>query len=281
MITEQYHRGAYSQALLPPNPVLPGSSRRMLLLTAVPGDCPTTTAVLAQALRQHSNTVHSVDFWSLLDERIVEAVSAIDARLCGEQLAFYTQLCQRNNQYDGRALLSSNAPPSLSFDIAGYEDGDSNLLERVMLIAWQAVAVTAAPTDPVWQGLRVWVRALLLGRLKKVLSQYDPDVIIVTQSPCASLLAAVKVGPLRHVPLLGVVPPQRENSDWHQLALDGYCVASETDAAHLRAQGIPAQYIHVVGLLSPDAADNAARIAAFAAQRCRSAAMTGVSQCLS
>lgn len=280
MMMSECHQRAYGGFPSPHTPLVSAPAWRTLLLTAAPADSPAAVAALAGELQQRSSAVHTVDFWSLPDERIVEAVSAINTRLSRDQPAFYAELCRRD-QRNWEALMGDNPLPPLTFDASAYESGAGGLLERSLLMAWQAAAVVAGTPEPVWQGLRVWVRSLLLGRLTTLLSQYEPDMVIVTQAPCASLLAALKVGPLRHVPLFGVVPLGVVGSEWSRLALDGYCVADEMTATQLRAQGVPARHIHVTGQPWSDACGSPARIAALVARRLKSACSACASVCLS
>jgi processive 1,2-diacylglycerol beta-glucosyltransferase len=115
--------------------------------------------------------------------------------------------------------------------------------------------LSPVPDKLIRSSLLLWIRALLLRRLKAELTQFEPDIIIATQVYLAALMNVVKRrGDFRKTPMLGVLTDYGVHEFWVQFGTAGaYCVATESIAEKLRARGVARECVHATGIpLMPD-----------------------------
>jgi processive 1,2-diacylglycerol beta-glucosyltransferase len=96
------------------------------------------------------------------------------------------------------------------------------------------------PDKLIRSGLLMWIRALLLRRLKAELMRFDPDVIIATQVYLSALTTVVRRrGDFKKTPMLGVLTDYGVHEFWVQFGTnDGYCVATQARNGHSVDAGI-------------------------------------------
>jgi UDP-N-acetylglucosamine:LPS N-acetylglucosamine transferase len=131
-------------------------------------------------------------------------------------------------------------------------------------------------------GVLMWMRALLLRRLKAELVRFAPDVIIATQVYLSALMNVVKRrGDFKNVPMLCVMTDYGIHEFWVQFGTRGiYCVATESIAENLQSRDVPDERVHVTGIpLMPEfknpPSQSAARQALGLEPGCRTVLVTG------
>lgn len=98
------------------------------------------------------------------------------------------------------------------------------------------------------QGLLVLIYNILAARLRKFVSEYEPDVLIATQMyPNALLSHSIQKGLIKQ-PVIGVLTDYGVHGVWVRNTTDVYCVSHEEVAEELRNQGIAADRIKVTGI---------------------------------
>jgi processive 1,2-diacylglycerol beta-glucosyltransferase len=98
------------------------------------------------------------------------------------------------------------------------------------------------------QGLLALIFRILSARVKKFVSEYDPDCIVATQMyPNALLSRYVKNGSLRQ-PIVGVLTDYGVHGVWVRETTSLYCVGHQDVADALQQQGVPSHCIRVTGI---------------------------------
>lgn len=98
------------------------------------------------------------------------------------------------------------------------------------------------------QGLLALIFRILSARLKKFVSDYNPDCIVATQMyPNALLARAIKKGTITK-PVIGVLTDYGVHGIWVRDTTALYCVGHQQVADSLRRQGVPAHHIRVTGI---------------------------------
>ena len=98
------------------------------------------------------------------------------------------------------------------------------------------------------QGLLALIFRILSARVKKFVSDYNPDCIVATQMyPNALLSRYVKKGIITK-PIVGVLTDYGVHGVWVRDTTAVYCVGHQHVADSLRQQGVPAHRIRVTGI---------------------------------
>lgn len=98
------------------------------------------------------------------------------------------------------------------------------------------------------QGLLGLIFRILSARVKKFVSDYNPDCIVATQMyPNALLSRYVKKGAITQ-PIIGVLTDYGVHGVWVRDTTTLYCVGHQEVADSLRKQGVSAQRISVTGI---------------------------------
>lgn len=239
---------------------------RVLLLTSQLGYGHTRAAeAIEHALVERDSAVEIkwLDLWSLMDEKVAEAVKAAYLQLVTHQPELYEQLYQLD-QRTWRQLINADCLPEpltellwtlqvrLFPDPRRWLPAKDSTLDQALFVTLLAT-LTGQPMRMqeklVRRGLLVWIRMLLTRRLKAELIRFVPDVIVATQMHPAALLSLLKGhGALGAIPVIGVLTDFGVHDFWVQPRTDRYCVATEAMAADLRRRGVPAARIHVTGI---------------------------------
>lgn len=98
------------------------------------------------------------------------------------------------------------------------------------------------------QGILALIFTILASRLRKFVSEYQPDVLIATQMyPNVLLSHSVKKGLIKQ-PVIGVLTDYGVHGVWVNKTTDRYCVSHEGTAEELRRQGVADERITVTGI---------------------------------
>lgn len=97
-------------------------------------------------------------------------------------------------------------------------------------------------------GLLALIFRILSSRVKKYVSDYNPDCVVATQMyPNALLSRYIKKGIVKQ-PVVGVLTDYGVHGVWVKDTTAFYCVGDQTVAESLRKQGVPAHRIRVTGI---------------------------------
>lgn len=254
-----------------PNRPLPGPPMgrgpRVLLLTSSLGSGHVRAAQaieLAMHARNFGANVLTLDFWSLMDARVAQAVRTAYLRLVQEHPGLFDRIYHLD-QSMWRAIFERSEPPPAAFRevlallprvSAAMEPGDEGTQhpsDRLMLPLLTAALSgrprgTGAGSRLLRLGLVQTAWARLSRRLVAEIDAFAPDVIVATQMNSAALLSwARKKGRLR-IPTIGVPTDYGLHDFWRQTSIDCYCVAheyandaqsTELDPRKVIATGIP------------------------------------------
>ena len=255
----------------PPAPTLPrveqggGAARtapRVLLLTSTlgSGHLRPAQAVEAALLEQcPAAKVQTLDFWSLMDEGVAQAVRQTYLRLVRERPELYDRIFQLDERTWRRILESNQAPPpSLAEGLAllaatggvgkaqPEPNGGRHALDRVLFRLFCAVLPkrTCSGNRALVRGALVkWGRLRLARRLNARLRAFGPDVVVATSMHPAALLSSIKTHRGLGIPALGVLTDFGMHDFWIQPGIDGYCIAHESIAGVQNLAGGPARLL--------------------------------------
>lgn len=245
----------------------PESGPRILLLTSSLGSGHLRAAqAIELAVRQRNPgaSVLTLDFWSLVDEKVAWAVRTAYLRLVLEHPVLFDRIYQLDQRMWRGILERSEPPPPAFAEViallppidsaeAGSEEGVHHPSDRVMLPLLSAalsgqLRVTPAGGRLLRLGLVQTVWAQLARRLATAVRAFDPDVVVATQMNSAALLSHARRKGGLYVPTIGVPTDFGLHDFWVQSGIDYYCVAHESvdglraaalDAARVIPTGIP------------------------------------------
>lgn len=240
----------------------PGLVRRVLVLTSGLGS---GHARAAEAIQRawHAvdpqTIVHTLDFWSLMDSDVAQAIQQGYLRLVTEHPALYER-AYRLDQRSWRSLLTGGAVPEPlqsvlrtfprnAFRAPPHRDG--NRIDRWVFLALLATFKEGAsgwPGGILRGGLLSLACLRLMLRLRARILAFEPEVIVVNQIWPAALLSPLKTSGAVAVPVLGVLTDYGVHALWKQPGIDHYCVASADMVATLRAAGVKDSRIWVTGI---------------------------------
>ncbi|HEX2237623.1 MAG TPA: glycosyltransferase [Gammaproteobacteria bacterium] len=246
---------------------------RALILTSQLGHGHTRAAEAieaALAYRDPATCIHRLDLWSLVDAKAADALKEGYLELATEHPEVYDQLYHSHTWYQllGKQPVPETVarvvnkiidrwfPPNKSWLAPRTSNMDQALLLSLLeMLTGRSSPVGEAIIRP---GVLMWMRALLLRRLKAELVRYAPDILIATQVYLAALMnVAKRRGDFRNMPMLCVMTDYGIHEFWVQFGTRGaYCVATESIADRLRARGVPDERVHVTGIpLMPEFSD--------------------------
>ena len=225
-----------------------GAAPRVLLLTSTLGSGHLRAAQAVEAaLLEHSPTptVLTIDFWSLMDAGVAQAVRQTYLRLVQERPELYDRIYQLDERTWRDILESNEAPPPVlaeglellaatAADDARLEPSGSHFaLDRVLFRLLCAVLPKRARRSSGNRALGRralinWGWARLARRLEARLQAFGPDVVIATQMSPAALLCFVKKRRRLNAPLIGVLTDFGVHDLWIQPGIDCYCVAHDS-----------------------------------------------------
>lgn len=240
----------------------PGSTRRVLVLTSGLGS---GHARAAEAIQQAWHAVdpqaavHTLDFWSLMDPDVAEAIQQGYLRLVTEHPALYER-AYRLDQRSWRSLLAGGAVPEplqsvlRTFPKNAFQAPPRRKGNRTD--RWMFLALLAAFKGRTWgwpggilrSGLLSFACLRLMLRLRVRIREFRPEVIVVNQIWPAVLLSPLKISGAVAVPVVGVLTDFGVHALWEQPGIDHYCVASADMVAPLRAAGVKDSRIWVTGI---------------------------------
>lgn len=223
------------------------------------------TQAIEHAIRERMPhaTVRTLDFWSLMDDKVAWAVRTAYLRLVQEHTELYDRVYQLD-QHTWRAILESSKPlppeiaeitalvPTRFPNDSVMQKVKARPTDRVLLLLLRAV-LSANPRNTLANNrlLRLalvqstWAR--LSRRCTNFIQGFNPDVMVATQMSPAALLTATKQSGQLKIPTLGVLTDFGVHDFWIQPGIDLYCLAHESLAAP-RSSGIPADKVIVSGI---------------------------------
>jgi UDP-N-acetylglucosamine:LPS N-acetylglucosamine transferase len=240
-------------------------SARILLLTSSLGSGHLRAALALEAAireRMPGCAVRTLDFWSLVDEKVAWAVRTTYLRLVQEHPELYDRI-YRLDQRTWRAILEGGEPPpSLIAEVLALVPSTRSAGEearqvtrrpsdRILFRLLCAVLSRHSSTPGSGRFLRLafvesaWAR--LTRRLASDVEAFDPDVIVATQMNPAALLSSARSSRGLRVPTIGVPTDFGVHDFWMQPGIDRYCLGHES-VADLRSAGVDADKVLVTGI---------------------------------
>jgi UDP-N-acetylglucosamine:LPS N-acetylglucosamine transferase len=238
---------------------------RALVLTSQLGNGHTRAAQAVETAlaRNHPQfSIRTLDLWSLMDSKVADALKDGYLQIATEHPDIYDQLYHSHtwHQLLGKQPLPPSFvqvldklcvrwfPPSPGWLTPRASNMDQALLVRLLdMLTGRSSPV---PETLIRGGLLMWIRALLLRRLKAELVQFAPDVIIATQVYLSALMNVVKRrGDFVRTPTLGVLTDYGVHEFWVQFGTTGaYCVPHESVAGNLQVRGVPQERVYATGI---------------------------------
>jgi UDP-N-acetylglucosamine:LPS N-acetylglucosamine transferase len=245
----------------------PHAAPRVLLLTSTlgSGHLRAAQAVEAALLEQcPAAKVETLDFWSLMDAGVAQALRQTYLCLVQQHPELYDRIFQLDER-TWRQMLQRNqaAPPSLAEGLALLAatsggkaqpgpDGGRHAADRVLLRLFCAAlpkrARTSSGNGVLMHALVNWGQMRLAQRLDARLRAFAPGVVVATSMHPAALLSSIKTRRQFSLPTLGVLTDFGMHDFWIQPGIDSYCIAHESipglqdigsEPARLLATGIP------------------------------------------
>lgn len=240
----------------------PGSetARRVLLLTSGLGSGHVRAAkAIEEAWRAADPrvTVHTLDFWSLMDPGVSDVLQQSYLRLVGEHPGLYDRV-YRLDQRLWRALLAGGAVPASLRRVLRLFSRDASRLRHGgnRTDCWLFLALLGVlkgrmggwPGSVLRAGLLGFAYRRLIQRLGARIRAFGPDVIVITEMWPAVLLSPLKARGAVAAPAVGVFTDYGVHDLWVQPGIDHYCVASADMAMALGAAGVEPARISVTGI---------------------------------
>lgn len=238
---------------------------RALLLTSQLGKGHTRAAeAIESALAATHPEAHlgRIDLWSLMDRKVAAALKDGYLQIAIEHPEIYDQLYHSRTKH--QLLGEEPLPPSFAEVLdklvmrwfppnkGWLRPRTSNMDQTVLVLLLDMLTGRSSPVPDklIRSGLLMWIRALLLRRLKAELMRFDPDVIIATQVYLSALTTVVRRrGDFKKTPMLGVLTDYGVHEFWVQFGTnDGYCVATQDIGDRLHARGVARARVHATGI---------------------------------
>lgn len=238
---------------------------RALVLTSQLGNGHTRAAEAVEWALAHANRktcIHRLDLWTLMDPKVAAALKDGYLQIVTEHPEVYEQLYHSRTKQ--QLLGKEPLPPSFAevldklvirwFPLnKGWLAPRTSNVDQALLVTLLDMLTgrsSPVPDKIIRSGILLWIRALLLRRLKAELVRFAPDVIIATQVYLSSLMNVVKRrGDFRKTPMLGVLTDYGVHEFWVQFGTnDAYCVAAESVADRLHARGVPRARVVTTGI---------------------------------
>lgn len=237
-----------------------GDARRVLLLTSGLGSGHVRAAkAIEEAWRaaDPQATLHTLDFWSLMDSGVAELIQQSYLRLVSEHPDLYDRVYHLDQRL-WRLLLAGGAVPASLQRVLRLFSRDASVLRHGgnRMDRWLFLALLGALKGRAWgwpgsvlrSGLLSFAYQRLSRRLGTHIRAFDPDVIVITEMWPAVLLSPLKARHTVAAPAVGVLTDYGVHDLWVQPGIDHYCVASPDMRAALCAAGVEEACIGVTGI---------------------------------
>lgn len=248
---------------LSPPPMSPRAAPRVLLLTSTLGSGHLRAAQAVEAgllERCPAARIETLDFWSLMDQGVAQAVRQTYLRLMQEHPELYDRIYQVD-QTAWRPILESGEAPLLALtealallaatsDVHKSPPGSDvgrytvdRVLIRLLCAVLKRPSRTSSANGALLSALikRGWIG--FARRMDTRVRVFAPDVVVATQMTSAALFSLVKKRRRLAVPTLGVVTDFGMHDFWIQPGIDGYCVGHESIAGLGEVAGEPSRIL--------------------------------------
>jgi processive 1,2-diacylglycerol beta-glucosyltransferase len=207
---------------------------------------------------------HHIDLWSLMDERVANAVKDGYLRMTRQYRDYYQRLYDLDEglwrQLSGeepadaviREFLSTQQrksfPEENSWLSVRRQNLDSALINSLISLICSSQE-RGVSRKIILRSILILMRTVLLNRLQERIAQFSPDTIIATQMYPAALLAHLKKkNNFRNIPTLGIVTDFGLHGAWVRPSTDIYCVGCHELFGQLTQRGVSQQRIHLTGI---------------------------------
>lgn len=238
---------------------------RILILTSGlgSGHVRAATALQLALLRQTPGAVvQLLDWWSLINAGVAQAIQSIYLRLVQEHSLLYERI-YRLDEHTWRGVLSRREPlpasvvqlleliAALHVDPTGVQAargpyGSDRALFNLLCTAGAEGRLVAGGIHARLALLK-WSWSRLAHRLERRLLEFAPDVVVSTQMIPAALVSFLKAGHRLNMPSVAVPTDFGVHDFWNQPGTDLFCLGHEAiselppglDSWRLAATGFP------------------------------------------
>jgi UDP-N-acetylglucosamine:LPS N-acetylglucosamine transferase len=250
--------------LRPPQWVPRDPGLRVLLLTSGLGTGHSrAAAAVARALRDQNpgTRIRTVDFWSLLDTSVADALQRTYLRLVTARPDLYQRLYQLDQHSWRNILENGQALPEALHELgalimpladAGNGIGERHWLDRLLFRQLSTLLARPDENDTAFRELRQQAVVhqswqLLAKRLGRRIARFAPDAVIATQVNMAALAAHLKAQRRFQTPLIGIITDYGVHNFWLQRHVDIHCVADESMRGQFNGQAATSR-VEVTGI---------------------------------
>lgn len=201
---------------------------------------------------------HHIDLWSLMDERVANAVKDGYLRMTLQYRDYYQRLYDLDEglwrQLSGeepadvpiREFLSTQQQKWFPEPAMRRQNLDRALINSLISLICQERGVSR---KIILRSILILMRTVLLNRLQEEISRFSPDIIIATQMYPAALLAHLKKkNNFRNIPTLGIITDFGLHGAWVRPSTDIYCVGCDELFSQLMERGVLQHRIHLTGI---------------------------------
>lgn len=223
----------------------PESAPRVLLLTSGLGLGHVRAAQAVERALQDSAIVHTVDFWSLINPGVAQAIHETYLSLVQNFPDLHERLYQLDEHTWRQILESESGPPRAVLEVLelisqiAAEKGEAaprsgKYASDRMLLSFLCAALPYDGDSLAGNGVRArlallkWTWLRLIRRLEPAIKRFAPGAIISTQMIPAAMASYLKQRGKLNAPLIGVMTDFGVHDFWKQAGIDRYCVAHES-----------------------------------------------------
>lgn len=194
---------------------------------------------------QESAVIHTIDFWSLINPGVAQAIHETYLSLVQNFPELHERLYRLDEHTWRQILESESGPPRAVLEVLelisriaaekaeGVPRGGKYTSDRMLL----SLLCAALPYDGdslAGNGVRArlallkWTWLRLIRRLEPAIKRFAPNAIISTQMIPAAMASYLKRRGKLKAPLIGVMTDFGVHDFWRQAGIDRYCVAHES-----------------------------------------------------
>ncbi len=202
-----------------------------------------------------------VDFWNLMDYKVAGAVKRIYLQFVSENPHYYDYIYGLDRNILMEQITRGNIFKPLNTMVRDFsmrsaacaEDANrrqhllDRLFLRLILSSLGGNGYSESCRILRWHMLR-WLPVLLAERLKFIIQDHNPDIVVATQMFPAALLTALKRRKKLDHHIICVLTDYGFHDLWVQPDTDHYCAPTRELAERLCDRGIPDSRVHDTGI---------------------------------